>query len=207
MGPRLSDVLQNEHREIELYYDRIIAAVDELERREYRNQFTWYLARHAIGEELVVYPAYEKYISDGGVALANKDRQQHQAVRRPHPCPLLPSNTLSQVKEQLKIFQNMEPSDKQFIPTLKTLMNELFQHMKEEEQHDLPALEQYLSQAESESYSKSFGRTKMFVPSRSHPKAPNKPPFETAVGLLTAPIDLLADLFREWPDTSSMDQE
>lgn len=83
-------------------------------------------------------------------------------------------------------------------------MQDVFQHTKEEEQHDLPTLEQYLSQAESESYSRSFGRTKMFVPSRSHPMAPNKPPFETAVGLLMAPIDHLADLFREWPDTSTM---
>ena len=44
----------------------------------------------------------------------------------------------------------------------------------------------------------------MFVPSRSHPSAPSKPPFETAVGLLTAPIDHLADLFRSWPDTAGM---
>lgn len=79
-------------------------------------------------------------------------------------------------------------------------MADLSAHIKEEEEQDLPALEQELSSEESESLSKSFGRTKAFVPSRSHPSAPNKPPYETAVGLLAAPIDHLADLFRKFPD-------
>ncbi|KAJ5982639.1 hypothetical protein N7451_012739 [Penicillium sp. IBT 35674x] len=108
------------------------------------------------------------------------------------------------VKEQLKAFQNMTPSDAQFIPTIMELMENLNKHIKEEEADDLPKLEAALSQEDSESYAKSIGRTKMFVPSRSHPSAPDRPPFETAVGLLTAPIDHLADLFRKWPDTSGM---
>lgn len=98
----------------------------------------------------------------------------------------------------------MTPSDTQFIPTIKELMANLSEHIKEEESHDLPKLEEALSEEDSKSYAKSFGRTKMFVPSRSHPSAPDKPPFETVVGLLTAPIDHLADLFRKWPDTSGM---
>jgi hypothetical protein len=98
----------------------------------------------------------------------------------------------------------MKPSDPQFLPTLKDLMEDLSTHIKEEEMDDLPKLEKVLSQEDSEKYSTSFGRTKMFVPSRSHPSAPDKPPYETAVGLLTAPIDHLADLFRKWPHTSGM---
>jgi hypothetical protein len=107
---------------------------------------------------------------------------------------------ISKVKEQLKKFQNLKAGSSEFTPTIKSLMADLSQHIKEEEEQDLPALEQELSAEESESLSKSFGRTKAFVPSRSHPSAPNKPPFETAVGLLAAPIDHLADLFRKFPD-------
>lgn len=41
----------------------------------------------------------------------------------------------------------------------------------------------------------------MFTPTRAHPSAPNKPPFETVVGLLTAPIDRLRDLlFTKFPE-------
>lgn len=98
----------------------------------------------------------------------------------------------------------MKASDLQFIPTIQALMQDLFEHIKEEETSDLPQLEEILTEEESQKYSTSFGRTKMFVPSRSHPSAPDKPPFETVVGLLAAPIDHLSDLFRTWPHTSGM---
>ncbi|PIG82585.1 HHE domain protein [Aspergillus arachidicola] len=156
------------------------------EQTRYQNLFTWELARHSIGEELVIYPALEKHVANGK-SLAEKDRKEHQSV-----------------KEQLKKFQNLKASDADFIPTLEALMKDLAPHIKEEESTDLPALEESLTPEESEKLSKSFGRTKMFVPSRSHPSAPSKPPYETVVGLLAAPIDHLADLFRKWPDTSTM---
>ncbi|EPS32149.1 hypothetical protein PDE_07108 [Penicillium oxalicum 114-2] len=186
MSLRISDTLKKDHREIESYYDRILGATDKAEQIRFQNQFTWELARHSIGEELVVYPAFEKHVSSG-YELAEKDRQEHQTV-----------------KVELKKFQNMDPSDPQFIPTIKALMQDLAQHIKEEEGNDLPKLEAALSQEQSEGLSTTFGRTKMFVPSRSHPSAPDKPPFETVVGLLTAPMDHLADLFRKWPHTSGM---
>lgn len=82
-------------------------------------------------------------------------------------------------------------------------MQDLKQHMKEEENDDLPQLEKALSEADSEKLGASFGRTKMFVPSRSHPSAPSKPPYETAVGLMMAPIDHVADFFRKWPESTA----
>ncbi|CRG91189.1 putative hemerythrin-like protein C869,06c [Talaromyces islandicus] len=186
MAAGIIDTIKHDHRELESYYDRIVGSSDADEQTRYQNQFTWELARHSIGEELVVYPALERYVN-GGVELARKDREEHQKV-----------------KEQLKEFQNMTPSDERFLPIIKALMADLAAHIKEEESEDLPRLEAELSREESEGYSKSFSRTKMFVPSRSHPSAPDKPPYETAVGLLTAPIDHLADLFRKWPDTAGM---
>jgi len=66
--------------------------------------------------------------------------------------------------------------------------------------HDLPALEKAISASDSESMANSFGRTKMLVPTRSHPSAPAKPPFETIAGLFAAPMDRLGDLLRKFPD-------
>jgi hypothetical protein len=86
------------------------------------------------------------------------------------------------------------------VPTLEGLMRNLGIHARHEEDVDLPRLEELLSKEESVELAKSLDRVKIFVPSRSHPLAPTEPFFETAVGLLTAPIDLLADLFRKWPD-------
>ncbi len=78
-------------------------------------------------------------------------------------------------------------------------MANLTQHVKEEEDTDLPELEKVLTADDSADMAKSFERTKMFVPSRSHPRAPNRPPFETLAGLLAAPMDRLGDLFRKFP--------
>ncbi|KAJ5660957.1 uncharacterized protein N7484_000329 [Penicillium longicatenatum] len=186
MMAAISDAIKKDHREIEEYYNNILNSTTEKEKTQWQNQFTWELARHSIGEELVIYPQFEKLLTDGR-AMADKDRKEHLSV-----------------KEQLKAFQNMQPSNPQFEPTLKSLMQDLTQHIKEEESEDLPKLEESLTTEESEDLSKTFGRTKMFVPSRSHPSAPDKPPFETAIGLLTAPIDHLGDLFRSWPHTSGM---
>jgi hypothetical protein len=96
----------------------------------------------------------------------------------------------------------LKPENPEFITTLEVLMKDLNQHIQEEENDDLPALESAIQNDESESIAKSFGRTKAFVPSRSHPNAPNKPPFETVIGLMTAPIDHLGDLFRKFPDNT-----
>ncbi|OJJ05016.1 hypothetical protein ASPVEDRAFT_44561 [Aspergillus versicolor CBS 583.65] len=186
MAPTITDAITKDHRELEDYYNKILSASTDKEKTQWQNQFTWELARHSIGEELVVYPVFEKSLADGQ-AMADKDRREHNSV-----------------KEELKKFQNMKATDPEFESTIKALMADLSSHIKEEEQQDLPKLEDAISREESEKLSTSFGRTKIFVPSRSHPSAPDKPPFETAVGLLAAPIDHLADLFRTWPHTSGM---
>lgn len=97
------------------------------------------------------------------------------------------------------MFQGTDATDPNFMDLIKGLMGNLSDHIKEEESIDLVKIEEKLDPEESDQMATSFERTKMFVPTRSHPSAPNKPPFETAVGLLAAPIDKVADLFRSFP--------
>ncbi|KAM0265163.1 hypothetical protein ACHAQJ_000316 [Trichoderma viride] len=153
---RISDAITQDHRELESYYNRIISSSSPDEQTRYQNLFVWELARHSIGEELVV-------------------------------------------KEQLYKFQKLSVDDAEFLPTLHNLYADLKQHMEEEENDDLPKLEQAMDPEKSESLAKSFSRTKKFVPTQSHPSAPDKPPFETVVGLLSAPIDKLMDAFKRFP--------
>jgi hypothetical protein len=93
----------------------------------------------------------------------------------------------------------MDPEDVNFHKVLDALWTNLSAHIKEEEDYDLPELERALDPRDSANLTKSFARTKWFVPTRSHPLAPDKPPFETVVGLLAAPIDHIRDLFRKFP--------
>jgi hypothetical protein len=66
-----------------------------LSRIKWRNALTWNLARHAISEELTVYPAMEKFLGAEGKALAAEDFEQHQAVSSPLEPPNSPVSLTS----------------------------------------------------------------------------------------------------------------
>jgi hemerythrin superfamily protein len=87
---RLADAIKDDHRELEDAYNKILNATTADEKRRWQNQFTWELARHSIGEELIVYPLMEKNLPNGK-ALADKDRAEHQSV-----CPFLPLSPCKQ---------------------------------------------------------------------------------------------------------------
>lgn len=105
-----------------------------------------------------------------------------------------------QIKEQLSKFQDMSSSDSEFLPTAQTLMSRVLENHMGETTNDLVKLEGAITRDESNRLSRSFNRTKMFVPTRAHPSIPDRPPFETALGLMTAPVDQLVDVFRTWPE-------
>jgi hemerythrin superfamily protein len=76
----ISDAIKKDHQEINEYADNIRGATDDDSKTRWQNQFTWELARHSIGEELVVYPAFAKHLGAKGQAIADKDRTEHQSV-------------------------------------------------------------------------------------------------------------------------------
>ncbi|KAJ4352184.1 uncharacterized protein N0V89_007531 [Didymosphaeria variabile] len=189
----VSDVIIHDHKELKDYFNEIVNSTDHDHQARYGNQFVWELARHSIAEELIVYPAFEKYLPEGKT-MAESDRKQHH-----------------QLKEHLKEFQNMKASHPEYVPKLKSLYTLLEQHIAEEERDDLPKFEKALSNEDgvSAKLAANFQRTKKFLPTRSHPSAGEalkpklmynqNPAFESAMGLLAAPIDKLADMFRKFP--------
>ena len=76
----ISDAIKKDHQEIKEYAENIRTATDDDSKTRWQNQFTWELARHSIGEELVVYPAFEKHLGARGKVMADKDRDEHQSV-------------------------------------------------------------------------------------------------------------------------------
>jgi hemerythrin superfamily protein len=76
----ISDAIIKDHRELEQYYNEVINSNDHDHQDRFGNQFTWELARHSVGEELVVYPAFEKHMGKEGNKMAEHDRQQHHEV-------------------------------------------------------------------------------------------------------------------------------
>lgn len=201
MSQTISDAIAVDHASFDEYADHLKSATDDAERVRWRNQLTWTVARHALSEELTLYPAMEKHLGEEGVKLTKTDKEQHQAVGFDsiiHAHSLLTS--IFQVKNTLYELQDMTPLDSRFMPLLDTLLDNLHHHIEHEKDEDMPRLEKLLSREESQALAKSFQRTKNIVPTRSHPAAPTEYYAETLVGLLAAPIDKLQDWLRDYPD-------
>ncbi|KAF2088221.1 HHE domain protein [Saccharata proteae CBS 121410] len=178
----LAEAIGADHDYFDVCASHIRAASTLAEKTKWRNQLTWVVARHAISEELTWYPAMEKHMGPEGKKLADEDREQHQAVK----------NDLSKI-------QDMSPDDPAFDAAFELLMTDLHTHIEHEKKYDMPKTEALLSRDESKQLAAEFQRTKMIVPTRSHPEAPNAPPLETLAGLMYAPMDKLKDLMRTFP--------
>ena len=73
---RITDAICADHQKLKSYHDEVVHAEDDDEQTRYQNMFTWELARHVVGEELVLYPALDKYLRES----VTEDRRQHQTV-------------------------------------------------------------------------------------------------------------------------------
>jgi len=193
MAPQSKTLLQavtEDHQEIYTYYNEYLGNAHDSEAQgRWARQLTWELTRHAVGEEIIIFPLMEKHLGDQGKKLADEDRKDHQYI-----------------KERLYRLDELTPGTSEHASLLKDIMEHLKPHNDSEEQRDLPLLELALGLNNSEIAAASFTRTKKFVPTRSHPNAPNKPPFETFVALMEAPIDKLKDVFASFPSDEEIRQ-
>ena len=78
---RILESIKEDHREISACGEQILQSNDADEQTRAQNMFTWELARHSVAEELVLYPAMERYLEgERGREMAEKDREEHQTV-------------------------------------------------------------------------------------------------------------------------------
>jgi len=156
---------------------------------KFSNQLRWEIARHAVGEEIVVYPLMEEHMGAKGKELADHDRQEH-----------------TEVKQMLQELDALEIAASDYNGKMEKLMEHLKHHNDDEERDDLPQLEPKLGKDGSIDAAQRFTRTKKFVPTRTHPALPNQPPYETLAGFLVAPIDKLQDYFLSWPSSEQKEE-
>jgi hypothetical protein len=96
----------------------------------------------------------------------------------------------------------MSSTDPDYVNKFKEIWALLSEHIKGEENEDLVSLEAALKNAseQTQQLATIFGRHKVSMTSRSHPAPGDHPPFETVMGLSTAPIDHVAGFFRKFPN-------
>ena len=178
----LVDQIKHDHRELEQYFNNWKSASPEADSGKWFHQFIFEISIHSVAEEQVLYPLMET-LGEKGKVLAEKSREDHRKLK------------------QVLVDLSNEKNTIVFDTKMDAMMEDLLSHISSEESDDLVFISDKLSEEQLSKAGKAFSLKKKIVPTRPHPGIPDKPwALEAALGILTAPFDKFADLFRSFPD-------
>lgn len=174
-GLDVVDVLTADHREATALVGDIWATTDAQQRRDLADQLIAELVRHAVAEEMYVYPAMRDHLPDGESAVRH-DIEEHQ-----------------ELEAQMKKLEGLEGSQPEFTETLRQLEATLADHIADEEREHFPQLRASLPREELVQLAGKVEGAKKLAPTRPHPAAPNNELFHKVAGPGVGLVDRLRD--------------
>jgi hemerythrin superfamily protein len=180
-GPDVVDVLTADHREVEVLIAEILASPDSGRQRDLADQLIAELIRHAVAEEMFVYPAMREHLPDGDSAVEH-DVEEHKELE------LL-----------LKQLEGAEAGQADFLDLISRIQDVLADHVRDEEGDQFPQLRAQLPQHELTSLAERVELAKKVAPTRPHPAAPNSELFHKLVGPGVGLVDRLRDRLTDRP--------
>jgi hemerythrin superfamily protein len=169
------DILTSDHREMLELVDSIEHAPDPAQRRDLADALIAEVMRHAVAEEMFVYPAVEKHVPDG-TAKVEHDKQEHQ-----------------EIVELMKQVEDLDPSNPVFMQSVRQLEGALRHHAEDEETEQFPQLRAHITGAMLVEMGTKVEAAKKLAPTRPHPSAPHSALFHKTVGPGVGMIDRLRD--------------
>jgi len=163
-GPDVIDVLTADHRDVTALIAEIWTIRDPMIRRDLTDTAISELVRHAVAEEMYVYPAMRKYLTDGEKAVAH-DVEEHQELER-----------------AMKRLEGLEVADPQFDETLRQLEQVLADHVRDEETEQFPELRRQVPHDDLVAMAGKVQTAKKLAPTRPHPGVPNNELFHKIAG-------------------------
>jgi hemerythrin superfamily protein len=169
------DILTSDHREVTALITEIRAATDPKIRRDLTDTAISELIRHAVAEEMYVYPAMRKHLPDGDKAVAH-DIEEHK-----------------ELEETMKKLEDVDVSGVEFDGALLRLETLLADHVRDEETEQFPELRRHIPREELADLAGKVETAKKLAPTRPHPNAPNNQVFHKLVGPGVGLVDRLRD--------------
>src|SRR3954471_10039231 len=169
------DILTTDHREVTGLIQQIRSAGDAATRRDLADTMISELVRHAVAEEMYVYPAMKEHLPDGEAAVEH-DIAEHKELER-----------------TMKELEAVEPSDPRFDSLLTELETTLADHVADEESDQFPKLRAGIPRDELVQLAHKVQTAKKLAPTRPHPAAPNAEAFHKLVGPGVGLVDRLRD--------------
>ena len=174
-APNVVDILTSDHREMEELLDQIERAADAGQRRDLADTLIAEVMRHAVAEEMYVYPAVEAHMPNGAEKVAH-DKQEH------HEIVLL-----------MKQIEDLDAADPAFLARVRELGAQLRHHATDEESKQFPQLRAHLPGEKLADLGGKVQTAKTLAPTRPHPSAPHSALFHKTLGPGVGLIDRLRD--------------
>jgi hemerythrin superfamily protein len=174
-GQDVVDVLVSDHRDVTALIGEIRSATDPMIRRDLTDTAISELVRHAVAEEMYVYPAMRKYLADGEKAVEH-DVEEHKQLER-----------------TMKQLEAVDVSSPEFVAALGRLETVLADHVRDEESEQFPELRRRVPEEELRELAGKVETAKKLAPTRPHPDAPNNELFHKLVGPGVGLVDRLRD--------------
>jgi len=171
----VTDVLTSDHREVTALIGNIWSVTDPMIRRDLADTAISELVRHAVAEEMYVYPAMRKHLADGDKAVEH-DIEEHK-----------------ELEQAMKQLESADVSSAEFDTALRRLEALLADHVQDEEQEQFPELRARIPADELRELADKVETAKKLAPTRPHPGAPNSELFHKLVGPGVGLVDRLRD--------------
>ena len=169
------DILTSDHRDVTALIGEIWAVKDPMIRRDLADTAISELVRHAVAEEMYVYPAMRKHLPDGEEAVEH-DIKEHK-----------------EIEKTLKKLEGVSADDAEFTQLLGQLEDSLRDHIQDEETEQFPGLRAQIPRGDLVEMGQKVEAAKKVAPTRAHPLAPNNPVFHKLVGPGVGLVDRLRD--------------
>lgn len=169
------DILTTDHKEMMELAGQIKHTSDPGQRRDTADALIAEVMRHAVAEEMYVYPAIEKHIPNGTEEVEH-DKKEHDEI--------------VQVMKQL---EDCEAGDPDFMERVDKLEGLLSHHADDEESQQFPKMRSHLSSEQLMELGKKVEEAKKMAPTRPHPSAPHSELFHKSVGAGVGMVDRLRD--------------
>lgn len=169
------DILTSDHQEMIALIGQIHSTPDASQRKDLADTLIAEVMRHAVAEEMYVYPAIEDHVPNGKEEVEH-DKKEHD-----------------EIVKLMKRLEKVEPADQNFMELVQGLEAQLTHHAGDEETEQFPKLRLHIPREKLIDLGQKVEKAKKLAPTRPHPSAPHSELFHKTVGPGVGMVDRLLD--------------
>ncbi len=170
------EILTADHREVERLFAELARGEGSGEhRRDLADTVTAELVRHSVAEEEYLYPAARQHLPDGD-KVADHEIHEH-----------------AEAEQTMKDLEGVDADDPRFDVLCQQLMGAIRHHVHEEESDLFPRLREACTEDELVELGLKIELAKGLAPTRPHPSAPDRPPWNKLLAPGAGFVDRVRD--------------